>query len=120
MYVQVNARMSNNIARLGNLAQTVTTSAIDVNVVSHKLQRYAVWFGGSMLGATVGGHCLHSDNMSFNSRSHKIADWTLIGAASRSFIVCAIQKLSMRKKVLELHATTQYSQRLFRTATCAC
>uniref|UniRef100_A0A914W5J9 Actin-related protein 3 n=1 Tax=Plectus sambesii TaxID=2011161 RepID=A0A914W5J9_9BILA len=26
---------------------------IDVQVVSHKMQRYAVWFGGSMLGSTV-------------------------------------------------------------------
>jgi len=26
--------------------------AIDVNVVTHRMQRYAVWFGGSMLGST--------------------------------------------------------------------
>lgn len=26
---------------------------IDVQVVSHHMQRYAVWFGGSMLGSTV-------------------------------------------------------------------
>ena len=26
---------------------------MDVNVVSHKKQRYAVWFGGSLLGSTV-------------------------------------------------------------------
>ena len=26
---------------------------IDVNVVSHSMQRYAVWFGGSMLASTV-------------------------------------------------------------------
>jgi len=25
---------------------------IDVNVVSHQMQRYAVWFGGSMLAST--------------------------------------------------------------------
>jgi len=25
---------------------------IDVNVLSHPMQRYAVWFGGSMLGTT--------------------------------------------------------------------
>jgi actin-related protein len=27
--------------------------AIDVNVISHHMQRYAVWFGGSMLASTV-------------------------------------------------------------------
>jgi actin-related protein 3 len=26
---------------------------IEVNVLSHKRQRYAVWFGGSLLGSTV-------------------------------------------------------------------
>ena len=26
---------------------------IDVNVISHQMQRYAVWFGGSMLASTV-------------------------------------------------------------------
>lgn len=26
---------------------------IDVNVIAHKMQRYAVWFGGSMLASTV-------------------------------------------------------------------
>lgn len=26
---------------------------IDVQVISHKMQRYAVWFGGSMLASTV-------------------------------------------------------------------
>jgi len=28
------------------------TSKMDVNVVSHAMQRYAVWFGGSMLSST--------------------------------------------------------------------
>lgn len=27
--------------------------AVDVNVISHHMQRYAVWFGGSMLTSTV-------------------------------------------------------------------
>ena len=26
---------------------------IDVQVISHEMQRYAVWFGGSMLASTV-------------------------------------------------------------------
>ena len=26
---------------------------VDVNVISHHMQRYAVWFGGSMLTSTV-------------------------------------------------------------------
>lgn len=26
---------------------------LDVNVISHHMQRYAVWFGGSMLASTV-------------------------------------------------------------------
>ena len=31
----------------------ITPKPIDVNVVTHHMQRYAVWFGGSMLASTV-------------------------------------------------------------------
>lgn len=30
---------------------------IDVQVITHHMQRYAVWFGGSMLASTVS--CIH-------------------------------------------------------------
>ena len=33
--------------------QQIKAKAIDVNVISHKKQRYAVWFGGSLLADTV-------------------------------------------------------------------
>jgi actin-related protein 3 len=33
--------------------QQILAKQIDVNVVSHKKQRYAVWFGGSLLADTV-------------------------------------------------------------------
>jgi actin-related protein 3 len=33
--------------------QQITAKQIEVNVVSHKKQRYAVWFGGSLLADTV-------------------------------------------------------------------
>ncbi|KAJ1444156.1 actin family [Ochromonadaceae sp. CCMP2298] len=48
----VDARMTANIARLGNLVRDTPPPAVDVNVVSHPMQRYAVWFGGSMLAST--------------------------------------------------------------------
>lgn len=50
----VDMRMQMNISRLSRLATNVAPPpAIDVNVVSHHMQRYAVWFGGSMLASTV-------------------------------------------------------------------
>jgi actin-related protein 3 len=49
----VDNRMQANIARLGALAHNAPPPAIDVNVISHHMQRYAVWFGGSMLASTV-------------------------------------------------------------------
>lgn len=49
----VDNRMQANIARLGALAQNAPPPAIDVNVISHPMQRYAVWFGGSILASTV-------------------------------------------------------------------
>ena len=32
---------------------------IEVQVISHEMQRYAVWFGGSMLASTVGSGYTH-------------------------------------------------------------
>lgn len=51
----VDTRMQINIDRLQRLGVTSNTppAAIDVNVVTHPMQRYAVWFGGSMLASTV-------------------------------------------------------------------
>ena len=49
---RVDRRMQENIARLGELGKTSTATPIDVNVISHHMQRYAVWFGGSMLAST--------------------------------------------------------------------
>eukprot|EP00276_Gloeochaete_wittrockiana_P017577 CAMPEP_0184333630 /NCGR_PEP_ID=MMETSP1089-20130417/2591_1 /TAXON_ID=38269 ORGANISM="Gloeochaete wittrockiana, Strain SAG46.84" /NCGR_SAMPLE_ID=MMETSP1089 /ASSEMBLY_ACC=CAM_ASM_000445 /LENGTH=436 /DNA_ID=CAMNT_0026657539 /DNA_START=72 /DNA_END=1378 /DNA_ORIENTATION=+ len=41
------------IKRSAELSQgRIQPQAIDVNVVTHKMQRYAVWFGGSMLAST--------------------------------------------------------------------
>eukprot|EP00429_Kryptoperidinium_foliaceum_P126557 CAMPEP_0176328420 /NCGR_PEP_ID=MMETSP0121_2-20121125/74953_1 /TAXON_ID=160619 /ORGANISM="Kryptoperidinium foliaceum, Strain CCMP 1326" /LENGTH=106 /DNA_ID=CAMNT_0017671089 /DNA_START=227 /DNA_END=543 /DNA_ORIENTATION=- len=48
----VDQRMTANIARLGNLVRDTPPPAVDVNVISHPMQRYAVWFGGSMLAST--------------------------------------------------------------------
>ena len=52
-------RMTANINRLGALAKSAPPPAIDVNVISHHMQRYAVWFGGSMLASTVSKQTLH-------------------------------------------------------------
>lgn len=46
-------RMKANIAKLGALASNSPPPEIEVNVISHPMQRYAVWFGGSMLASTV-------------------------------------------------------------------
>lgn len=35
-----------------NTRGSVKPKPIDVNVISHPMQRFAVWFGGSMLGHT--------------------------------------------------------------------
>ena len=32
---------------------TIKTKPMEVKVVTHHMQRYAVWFGGSMLASTV-------------------------------------------------------------------
>ena len=41
------------IRRSAELSQgRIQPQAIEVNVITHKMQRYAVWFGGSMLAST--------------------------------------------------------------------
>lgn len=46
---QTTARMKATIANTGGSIQPKPT---EVNVISHQMQRYAVWFGGSMLAST--------------------------------------------------------------------
>lgn len=50
----VDSRMLANIARLSAMSSmgAAPPPEIEVNVISHHLQRYAVWFGGSMLSST--------------------------------------------------------------------
>lgn len=50
---KVDRRMQTNIERLGQLATSTASSQIDCNVISHHMQRFAVWFGGSMLSSTA-------------------------------------------------------------------
>ena len=38
--------------RLGSLGKQAQPQKIDVSVISHQMQRFAVWFGGSMLSST--------------------------------------------------------------------
>ena len=49
----VDTRVEENMKRLGGLVNLSSKPPeIEVNVVSHPMQRYAVWFGGSMLAST--------------------------------------------------------------------
>lgn len=42
------------IKRTEELSQgRIKPTPLEVNVISHHMQRYAVWFGGSMLASTV-------------------------------------------------------------------
>ena len=62
MYKDFGRRLQRDIKRIVDLrmkkmealvgANDVKAKAIDVNVVSHKKQRYAVWYGGSILAST--------------------------------------------------------------------
>jgi len=48
----VDKRQEVSVALSGPAAQQLTTIPIEVKVISHSMQRYAVWFGGSMLAST--------------------------------------------------------------------
>lgn len=62
MFRDFGRRLQRDIKRVvdGRLKLSETLSGgrikpkpIDVNVITHHMQRYAVWFGGSMLASTV-------------------------------------------------------------------
>lgn len=44
----VDQRLAASEAASGSLLRS---SGMEVNVISHKMQRYAVWYGGSLLGS---------------------------------------------------------------------
>lgn len=49
----VDDRMARNLARLSAVNSAASAPPpIDVNVINHQMQRYAVWFGGSMLASS--------------------------------------------------------------------
>ena len=47
---RVDGRIKANLARLNKA--NVKAPKLDVNVIRHPMQRFAVWFGGSMLAST--------------------------------------------------------------------
>lgn len=49
---RVDKRMHANSERLFAMGLKSNSQPIETNVVSHHMQRFAVWFGGSMLAST--------------------------------------------------------------------
>lgn len=49
---RVDTRLQDNMARNQAHGARQAPDPIEVNVISHQMQRYAVWFGGSMLAST--------------------------------------------------------------------
>ena len=49
---RVDARREANLKKMrARTASATAPSKVDVNVISHHMQRFAVWFGGSMLAS---------------------------------------------------------------------
>ena len=51
--VDARVKKSENLSRQAVGDESIKAQQVDVNVISHKKQRYAVWFGGSLLASTV-------------------------------------------------------------------
>lgn len=79
----VDNRMAANIARLGHLGASGTPPpAIEVNVVSHPMQRYAVWFGGSMLASTPEFYRVCHTKAQYDEEGPRIARHSPVFSAS--------------------------------------
>lgn len=78
----VDTRMQANIDRLGALARSAPPPAIDVNVVSHPMQRFAVWFGGSMLASTPEFYRVCHTKAQYDEEGPRIARHSPVFSAS--------------------------------------
>lgn len=77
------ARMLANITRLGPFAaQSSQPSPIEVNVISHPMQRYAVWFGGSMLASTPEFYRVCHTKAQYDEEGPRIARHSPVFSAS--------------------------------------
>jgi hypothetical protein len=72
------------------------SSGVEVNVISHKRQRYAVWYGGSLMASTVSTHCwsclyilMDSPNFTMSRTASRITRSTVPRSlgVSRSLVV---------------------------------
>ena len=48
----VDKRITSSISKAGEASGELQKQEVAVNVVSHPFQRFAVWFGGSMVGSS--------------------------------------------------------------------
>lgn len=65
----VSERLAASELASGNLAQS---SGLDVNVISHRMQRYAVWYGGSLLGSLPDFHSFCYDKRDYEEHGPSI------------------------------------------------
>mmetsp|Transcript_36309 Transcript_36309/g.36983 ORF Transcript_36309/g.36983 Transcript_36309/m.36983 type:complete len:423 (-) Transcript_36309:226-1494(-) len=80
----VDDRMTKNIDRLKILNPSAVSSPppIDVNVISHPMQRYAVWFGGSMLTTSPEFYRVCHTKAQYEEEGPRIARYSPVFSAS--------------------------------------
>jgi actin-related protein 3 len=83
----VDNRMSANIQRLGGLVNLSAKAytpppSVEVNVISHPMQRYAVWFGGSMLASTPEFYRVCMTKKQYDEEGPRIARHSPVFSAS--------------------------------------
>jgi len=81
---KVKKRMEQNKERLAALGHGDMTAPtpIDVNVVSHHMQRFAVWFGGSMLSSTAEFYKVCHTKAQYEEEGPRIARHNAVFSAS--------------------------------------
>ena len=78
----VNTRMEENRRKLGALGEQMAPPSIDINVISHPFQRYAVWFGGSMIASTAEFYRLCHTKAQYEEEGARIARHSPVFGAS--------------------------------------
>ena len=77
---RVNTRIKANMERIGRV--NTKTPSLDVNVISHPMQRFAVWFGGSMLASTPEFYRVCHTKAQYDEEGPRIARHNAVFSAS--------------------------------------
>ena len=72
MFRDFGRRIQRDVKHLVDARTPATAQAVDVNVLTHPMQSYAVWFGGSVLGMMPEFHSVCHTKADYEERGPSV------------------------------------------------